>query len=107
MGNTLRLLCFRTDFKSTAWFKLSNSPIILPSSSLPSTLSVSKGLLSIGGIFILKFFEGAFQEMDSWVTLKIFFFSQGRRATTAHSFLKFFLILILIHDAPSDRGGGV
>jgi hypothetical protein len=73
IGNTLRLLCFRTDFKSTAWFKLSNSPIILPSSSLPSTLSVSKGLLSIGGIFILKFFEGAFQEMDSWVTLKILF----------------------------------
>jgi hypothetical protein len=56
IGNTLRLLCFRTDFKSTAWFKLSNSPIILPSSSLPSTLSVSKGLLSIGGIFYLKNF---------------------------------------------------
>jgi hypothetical protein len=76
IGNTLRLLCFRTDFKSTAWFKLSNSPIILPSSSLPSTLSVSKGLLSIGGIFyFLKFFEGVFQKMDSWVTLKILFVS--------------------------------
>ena len=43
--------------------------------------------------------------MDSWVTLKIFFISlkvvEQLRLTP---FLSFF---ILIHDAPSDRGGGV
>lgn len=90
IGNTLRLLCFRTDFKSTAWFKLSNSPIILPSSSLPSTLSVSKGLLSIGGIFYFKFWRGLSRNGLLGHTQDIFYFSLGRRATTAHSFLKFF-----------------
>jgi len=60
-------------------------------------------------VFFILNFEGAFQEMDSWVTLKIFFISlkvvEHLRLTPFLSFLLNFNLLI--HDAPSDRGGGV
>jgi hypothetical protein len=54
MGRALKLLCFRTDFNNIACSYESNSPIVLPSSSLPSAFLKSINLLNTGGMFNLK-----------------------------------------------------
>lgn len=101
IGRALKLLCFRTDFNNIACSYESNSPIVLPSSSLPSAFLKSINLLNTGGMFNLKRYTGI--ETVSLVHSLVFLINILQKRVVilpAHSFLKYFFI----YDAPSVRG---